>query len=113
MIFASFFAAEAPHFDDQFNWWVKERYTALAEPLGTPALVPLLVERLKPGTDRSTSDTRDDALDALAKLLGADPRLDPAGKPRPLQDEVMADLRERCGAVTPAAAARSDGGNSR
>ena len=110
--FASFFAAEAPHFDDPFNWWVKERYVALAEPFGTPALVPLLVERLRPGSDRSTSDTRNDALDALAKLLGADPRLDPAGEPRP-QDEVMADLRERCGAVTPAAAARSDDGNSR
>jgi hypothetical protein len=70
--FAASFNAAVPHFGDQFYWWVMERYVDLARFLGTPAIIGGLLTRLtvtKPG-DRSQTDAREDAVDALAKITG-------------------------------------------
>ena len=75
MAFCKRFNSAAPHFDDQFYWWVKERYVDLARYLGTSATVRGLLTRLatsKPG--RSESDTRANAVDALARITGWDAR---------------------------------------
>jgi hypothetical protein len=74
-LFTDRFAAAVPHFDDDFYWWVMERYIDLARHLGTPATIPGLLTRLtfaKP--DRSKLDARADALDALARITGWDAR---------------------------------------
>jgi len=74
-LFVERFNSAAPHFDDQFYWWVKERYVDLARYLGTSATVRGLLTRLatsKPG--RSESDTRANAVDALARITGWDAR---------------------------------------
>ncbi len=74
--FAASFNAAVPHFGTDFYWWVMERYVDLARFLGTPAVIGGLVTRLtvtKPG-DRSQTDARADAVDALAKITGWDAR---------------------------------------
>ena len=74
--FAASFNAAVPHFDDQFYWWVMERYVDLARFLGTPAVIGGLLTRLtvtEPDR-RSQVDARADALDALARITGWDAR---------------------------------------
>ncbi len=71
-LFADHFLHEAPHFDDDFNWWVKERYVAMAKTVGSRALIVPLVSRLKNQDDRSTKDTTDDALAAMLTITGWD-----------------------------------------
>ncbi|MCC6522388.1 MAG: hypothetical protein IT373_06990 [Polyangiaceae bacterium] len=78
--FAARFRATAPRFDDDFSWWVMERYVALARGLGSPALVGGLLGRMRPdATDRSSVDARADALEALARITGWDARRGPGG----------------------------------
>jgi hypothetical protein len=74
-LFAERFNAAVPHFDDEYFWWVMERYVDLARELGTNATIAGLLTRLvvaKP--DRSKVDARADALDALARITGWDAR---------------------------------------
>lgn len=74
-LFADFFTGAAPHFDEDFYWWVKERYVDLARYLGTRAALRGLVTRLAPAKlDRSARDTRAHALDAIARITGWDAR---------------------------------------
>ena len=70
--FAASFNAAVRFFDEPFSWWVMERYVDMARFLGTPAVIGGLLTRLtvtKPG-DRSQTDAREDAVDALAKITG-------------------------------------------
>jgi hypothetical protein len=74
--FAASFTAAVSHFDEDFSWWVMERYVDLARFLGTPAVIGGLLTRLTlpAKADRSKIDARADALDALAKITGWDAR---------------------------------------
>jgi hypothetical protein len=74
--FAASFAAAVPHFDEDFSWWVMERYVDLARFLGTRAVIGGLLTRLTvtDKANRSKVDARTDALDALAKITGWDAR---------------------------------------
>lgn len=75
-LFADRFGAAVRSFDDDFYWWVKERYVDLARHLGTPPAIPGLLTRLhvtKPD-DRSQVDTRANAVAALAAITGWDAR---------------------------------------
>jgi hypothetical protein len=74
--FAASFNAAVPYFDEPFYWWVMERYVDMARFLGTPAVIGGLLTRLtvtKTG-NRSQTDAREDAVDALAKITGWDAR---------------------------------------
>ena len=74
--FAASFNAAVRYFDEPFYWWVMERYVDMARFLGTPAVIGGLLTRLtvtKPG-DRSQTDARENAVDALAKITGWDAR---------------------------------------
>jgi hypothetical protein len=74
-LFAARFRAAVPHFDDEYGWWVMERYVGLARFLGTPATISGLLTRLAiKGTDRSKVDARADAIAALAYITGWDAR---------------------------------------
>lgn len=75
-LFTDRFNAAVPHFDEPFRWWVMERYVDLARFLGTPKVIAGLLTRMtvpKPG-DRSRTDARRDALEALANITGWDAR---------------------------------------
>jgi hypothetical protein len=75
-LFADRFNAMVPFFDEPFHWWVMESYVDLARFLGTPKVIAGLLTRLtipKPG-DRSRTDARRDALEALANITGWDAR---------------------------------------
>lgn len=74
--FAAAFVAAVPHFDDDYAWWVMERYVDLARYLGTPPVIAGLLTRLvvPAKANRSHLDARTNALDALAKITGWDAR---------------------------------------
>jgi len=75
-LFAERFAAAVPHFDDEFSWWVMERFVDLARFVGDRTTIPGLLTRMtvtKP--DRSKVDARTAAIDALAKITGWDARV--------------------------------------
>jgi hypothetical protein len=94
-LFAERFLDAAPRFDDDFTWWVKEREVALAQELGTPAVIEALLPHLaKAGDDRSTVDTRRDALAAIARISGWDLLHDASGKPRPIGEAARDALAE-------------------
>jgi hypothetical protein len=94
--FVQSFLQAAPRFDEAFAWWVRERYVALAEHLGTPELVPALVSVVESGLregERESSDERkqtvwkrrlEQPLATLARLTGWDPRQEEGGAPRDL-----------------------------
>ncbi len=74
-LFAARFLAAVPHFDDEFYWWVMERYVDLSRFLGDERAIEGLLTRMtvsKP--DRSKIDARVHALEALAKITGWDAR---------------------------------------
>jgi hypothetical protein len=75
LLFAERFNADVPHFDDEFHWWVMERFVSLARFLGSPRVIAGLVTRLTiREPDRSRVDARADALAALATITGWDAR---------------------------------------
>ena len=94
--FVRSFLRAAPRFDEPFAWWVRERYVALAEHLGTPELVPALVRVVESGLregERESSDEQkktvwkrrlEQPVATLARLTGWDPRQDDGGAPRDL-----------------------------
>ncbi len=74
-LFAARFTAAVPHFDEQFYWWVMERYVDLARFLGDDRAIEGLLTRMTIGkSDRSKVDARVNALAALAKITGWDAR---------------------------------------
>lgn len=106
--FVQSFLRAAPRFDDDFAWWVRDRYVALAEYLGTPELVPTLVGVLESAlreADRETDAERKRTvlerrlgppLASLARITGWDPRKDHAGAardPLAVAREVIAECR--------------------
>lgn len=92
--FVRSFLAAARRFEDEYAWWVRERYVTLAEHLGTPELVPALVEvienalaeadREKDEAQKKTTLERrlEHPLAAVARITGWDPRKDDAGVAR-------------------------------
>lgn len=106
--FVRAFLRAVPRFDDDFAWWVRDRYVALAEHLGTTELVPALVGVLESGLgegERETDPQRrkgvlerrlEQPLATLARLTSWDPRKDDRGAPRDLAAvarEVVAECR--------------------
>jgi len=73
--FARQFNAAIPRFEDDFYWWVMERFVGMARVVGSPAVIDGLLTRLTlVKNDRSHTDARTDALEALAKITGWDAR---------------------------------------
>ena len=118
-VFVTRFLAAAPHFYEDFGWWVRERYVRLAGRFGTTALVPALLEDLRRGlvevdARRAAYDKApalDDAakkeqtksaaqarltssVNAVVRLTGFDPRRDEHGV-RPIED-VARELVRAC-----------------
>ncbi len=101
--FSERFVAAAPRFEDEYAWWVRDRYVKLAGKLGGPELVPILVDVLrvrlaevhkaKPegGADSRLVDT----VSALAGVTGWDARFNPDGSPRPPK-EVAQEYIDEC-----------------
>ncbi len=98
--------AISPTFYDQFVWWVRARYLRLAGRMGTPELVPLLLEDLRrqlAEVDKAPEKERDeqalnllaDSINAVVRLTGFDPRYSSDKKPRPAQD-VARELVQEC-----------------
>lgn len=63
------------------DWWVKERYVAIAATLGTMDVVPALARLASTPGDGSVKRTRTAAMEAIAAITGWDPRVD-EGTPR-------------------------------
>lgn len=94
--FVTAFLRAAPRFDDDFAWWVRDRYVALAEYLGTRELVPVLLGVLESGLAEGQSQATDERqrevwkrrleqpLATLSRITGWDPRRDDAGQERDL-----------------------------
>ncbi len=94
--FVTSFLRAAPRFDDDFAWWVRDRYVALAEHLGSrelvAALLGVLASGLREGEAQPSDDRRrevakrrlEQPLATLARLTGWDPRKDDAGQERDL-----------------------------
>lgn len=92
--FVTSFLRAAPRFDDDFAWWVRDRYVALAEHLGSRELVAPLLGVLESGLREGEAQTTDDRrrevakrrleqpLATLARLTGWDPRKDDDGHER-------------------------------
>lgn len=109
-LFAERWRAARPHFQDEFAWWVRERYVAMASRAGTAELVPDLLAVLQenapargdrePRTGRlrlragSEDRTRVNAVNALAAITGRDLRNDARRAPRPIDEVAAAYLRE-------------------
>jgi hypothetical protein len=93
-VFADHFLWERPHFDDDFNWWVKERYVTMARTAGSRPLILGLVSLLRAGDDRSTQDTTRDALAALAAITGWNAR--DAKEDTERVEQAIADYRREC-----------------
>lgn len=105
--FVTSFLAAAPRFDDDFAWWVRDRYVRMASELGTPELVPALVEVLAHGLaegDRETDEVRKkevherrlaDPIATLVKITGWDPQKDETGAVRPTA-AVAKDMLTEC-----------------
>lgn len=94
-VFAHHFLGEHPYFDDDFNWWVKERYVAMARSLGTRRLVEPLLGLVRQGDERSTTDTTDDAMAALEAITGWDGGTN-EGKPSLDRDARMQAYLDAC-----------------
>lgn len=95
-LFADRFNAAVPHFEDDFFWWVMERYVDLARALGTRAILPGLLGRVRDtGTDRPSVDARADAVEAIATITGWDARIGDAGEKRTI-DEAAAAYAAEC-----------------
>jgi hypothetical protein len=93
---ARFVAAGLVPLPGRAAWWVKERLVTLAEHVGTPALVPALVElALATGSDASVERTHEEAVASLAALAGFDARKDAHGAARTVAD-AAADYARAC-----------------
>lgn len=92
-LFEERFLAAVPRFDDEYYWWVMERYVDLARFLGAPKLIPGLLTRMKVADpkNRSQVDARRDALKALATITGWDAR-----KAAASDEAAAADYLARC-----------------
>jgi hypothetical protein len=101
--FAERFNDTIGRFDDDFHWWVTERYVSMARGLGSPLLVPGLLGRLRVASedDRSTVDARADALEALARITGWDARADERGAARSATEAAEAYRQACAGALEP------------
>jgi hypothetical protein len=97
------FIANMSHFDDEWAWWVGERFVELAQHTGTKALVPSLLHLLKDPSQKGASGgrTRGYAVEALVALTGWDPRAPTPGTgEKPHSNEEAAQLfLDRCGKV--------------
>lgn len=102
--FVGHYLAALPRLHAEYAWWVRERFVLLAAELGTPALVPALLddvklelgEREQGGDAAPIADRRLDGLvTALAALTGWDARRDERGAARPV-DEVARDYLGEC-----------------
>jgi hypothetical protein len=101
--FARRFLAAEPRFDDEYAWWVRDRYVRLSGRLGGPVLVPALVRAL----EKSVAEVRKaadpsvkerllvDVLTALAKITGWDARFESDGTPRPVL-QVAQEYLDEC-----------------
>jgi hypothetical protein len=76
-------------------WWIKERYVELAAVLGTKDAVPPLVAIAQQSGDASAERAREAALESITHITGWDPRVDPKGRPRSI-DEAARAAREEC-----------------
>lgn len=95
-LFADRFNGAVPHFEDKFFWWVMERYVDLARSVGTRAVLPGLLTRVRDtGTDRPAVDARADAVEAIAMITGWDARIGDAGEQRTI-DEAAAAYATEC-----------------
>lgn len=78
------------------TWWVRERLVTMAETVGTPALIPSLLELSSTeDQDASVERTRAEAVTSLAALTGFDVRKDAQGAARKIE-EAAADYRRAC-----------------
>ncbi|HMR06234.1 MAG TPA: hypothetical protein PKA88_10655 [Polyangiaceae bacterium] len=89
--FAERFLAAEANFDDEYAWWVRNRYVRLSGRLGDPVLVPALVRELGKRVAEARKSTEPDAADRLVDVLTAlagvthwDARFESDGTPRPL-----------------------------
>ncbi|HKP56338.1 MAG TPA: hypothetical protein VJV78_06450 [Polyangiales bacterium] len=73
-------------------WWLRELFLVLAARLGSPHMVPALLEAARQGEERQ----RTLAVSALAAITGWDVRFTAAGAARPSVD-VAADYARECG----------------
>jgi len=104
--FEARFVAAIPHFNDDYFWWVRERFVQLSAHVATKALIPALLPLLVlPSTTKkptaSDKRTQDEAIEAVVALTGWEPRAPAPGsaeKPRS-NEEVAAELAEQCGKV--------------
>jgi hypothetical protein len=84
-------------FADHPEWWVAERYIAVAASLGTIDALPTLVALLGKTEKGNVSDERlrDGALEAIAAITGWDPRVDPeTHKARTMEEAAAAAIAE-------------------
>jgi hypothetical protein len=104
-LFAESFVRAAPRFADDFWWWVGERYVELAAELGSPDLVPHLLElvaKLKPDNRLMQA-----ALLSIEAISGFRVSLDPHGSllsPAASRERVLAECG---GASAPRRGSRS------
>ncbi|MCB9597820.1 MAG: hypothetical protein H6719_34200 [Sandaracinaceae bacterium] len=92
--------AAAPHLDERFAWWVRERMAWLAAQLGTPRSIPILLPWLEGPSDEAGDRTRRLVANALAAITGWDERSRDDG-PRPIDEVAEAYLVECRAALAP------------
>lgn len=83
-IFVAEVTRRAPHFDEQFHWWVREAFVRAAGDGGDASLTPLLRRYLVKTDPTSGERTRIAAISALAAITGEDRRFDASGLERPV-----------------------------
>jgi hypothetical protein len=108
--FVTSFLRAAPRFDDDFAWWVRDRYVALAEHLGSRELVATLLGVLESGLREGEAQTSDESrrevskrrleqpLATLARITAWDPRRNDTGQERDpvaVAKEVIAECAVR------------------
>lgn len=105
--FVESFLTASSRFEDDFAWWVRDRYVTMSEGLGTPELVPALARVVENGLAEAAKETdpirRKEVLErrmegplaAFARQSGWDPRKDDAGAARDL-DVVAHEVVDEC-----------------
>lgn len=76
------------------DWWVRERFVALAGALGTVDIVPALAQVAEEKGAGAADRNRPVALAAIATLTGWDPRKDDMGKVRAIDDAAALAAQE-------------------
>lgn len=104
--FVESFLRAAPRFDDDYAWWVRDRYVKLAEELGTNELVPALVDVLRSGLregDAVSEEARQkelyerrltSPLAALVKITGWDPAKEDGSSDKSVEQAARAMVDE-------------------